>query len=180
MTPALIALGSNLGDRRSQMIAGLKQLSTLIRTRVVDVSPLYETAPVGGPDNQGAYLNAAALVETHLDPKSLLEELQKIEKAQRRERIVRWGPRTLDLDILVYGDLVTDDEDLTLPHPRMHDRRFVMVPAADIAADYIHPGLNQTMGALLAALPVEPGDLTAVEADWGCSFIHPTTTEKAT
>lgn len=174
MTAALIALGSNLGDRLAHVAHGLRRLAEVPGTRVVAVSTLYETAPVGGPENQGPYLNAAALVETDLEPRALLDALHGIEAERERERLVRWGARTLDLDLLTHGDRVSDDPDLTLPHPRMHERRFVMVPVCDVAAGAVHPAFGRTMADLLAALPAEPGDLTAVDETWGARALHPT------
>jgi 2-amino-4-hydroxy-6-hydroxymethyldihydropteridine diphosphokinase len=132
----------------------------------VAVSPLYETAPVGGPDDQGPYLNAALAADTTLGAAELLALLHRIEAGRERQRLVHWGPRTLDLDLLVHGELVTGttvgtgDRTLEVPHPRMHERRFVMVPVCDIAPELMHPRLGRTMRDLLADLPVEPGDLT--------------------
>lgn len=166
MAVALIALGSNLGDRLAHLNAAVAGMLGLPGTRLVALSPLYETAPVGGPDRQGAYLNAAAHLETALSAPELLAALQRIEWGQNRERNVRWGPRTLDLDILVYEAEIRDGPKLVLPHPRMHERRFVMVPVCDIAAGMVHPGLNDTMLTLLNRLPAEPGDLTLFDGKW--------------
>lgn len=165
-TPALIALGSNLGDRHDNIRAGLSALVDHDDVEVRAVSKLYETAPVGGPDDQGAYLNAALLCETTLDAAGLLALLHRIEASRERERVVRWGPRTLDLDLLVYGELVSDDPALQVPHPRQHERRFVLVPVCDVAPELVHPSLNRTMADLLADLPAEPGDLTAIAGEW--------------
>jgi 2-amino-4-hydroxy-6-hydroxymethyldihydropteridine diphosphokinase len=156
----LIALGSNLGDRLENLRAGISGLSDAASIDVVALSPLYETAPVGGPENQGPYLNAALAAETTLDAAEVLALLHRIEASRERRRVEHWGPRTLDLDLLVYGDLVTDAAGLHVPHPRMHERRFVMVPVCDVAPDLVHPRLGRTMRDLLADLPVEPGDLT--------------------
>lgn len=130
MTRAVIALGSNLGDRLGLLrlaVAGLEELGT-----VISVSSLYETEPVGGPD-QGRYLNAAVVLDTDLEPRPLLEALLAIEKSADRIRHVRWGPRTLDLDIVAYGAVTVDEPDLTIPHPRARDRRFVLDPVCEIA-----------------------------------------------
>lgn len=165
-TPCLIALGSNLGDRLENLRVGLSQLAATDGVVVEAVSKLYETAPVGGPDEQGPYLNAALLATTTLDAEELLANLHRIEALRERERTIHWGPRTLDLDLLVHGDLVSDTPSLQVPHPRQHERRFVLVPVCDVAADFVHPALQRTMSELLADLPVEPGDLTAIDDDW--------------
>ncbi len=162
----LIALGSNLGDRLANLRAGVAGLEQADGVAVVAVSRLYETAPVGGPDDQGAYYNAVLLAETTLGASELLALLHRIEADRERERTIRWGPRTLDLDLLVHGELVSDDPALEVPHPRQHLRRFVMVPACDVAPDAVHPRLGRPMHELLADLPIEPGDLTVVADEW--------------
>lgn len=162
MTLALIAVGSNLGDRLANVRSGVGGVASLDGVDLLDVSTLYETAPVGGPDDQGAYYNAAMVVRTTLDAADLLRALHDIEASCERERTIRWGPRTLDLDLLVHGDLVSVDRALEVPHPRLHERRFVLVPVCDVAPDLVHPLLGRSMRDLLADLPVEPGDLTAV------------------
>jgi 2-amino-4-hydroxy-6-hydroxymethyldihydropteridine diphosphokinase len=129
---AAIALGSNLGDRLRQLRAGLDGLQRL--GTVVAVSSLYETEPVGGPV-QGRYLNAAVLLETRLEPDDLLAGLQKIEGERDRTREVRWGPRTLDLDLITYDDRQIVRPELEVPHPRAHERRFVLAPLLDVAPD---------------------------------------------
>ena len=129
---ATVALGSNLGDRLQQLrtaVAGLRRLGD-----VVDISSLYETDPVGGPE-QGRYLNAVVLLETALEPEALLEELHRLEDASDRTRDVRWGPRTLDLDLITYGDRHISQPLLAVPHPRAHERRFVLAPLLDVAPD---------------------------------------------
>ena len=161
----LIALGSNLGDRLDNVRAGVVGIEAA-GIDVVAVSPLYETAPVGGPENQGPYLNAALLADTRLAAADVLALLHRLEASRERQRVVHWGPRTLDLDLLVYGELVSEAAALEVPHPRMHERRFVMVPVCDIAPDLVHPRLGRTMRDLLADLPVEPGDLTRLATAW--------------
>lgn len=162
----LVALGSNLGDRLENLRAGVDGLAAIDGVEIVAVSKLYETAPVGGPDDQGAYYNAALQARTTLGAADLLAELHRIEALRERERIVHWGPRTLDLDLLVHADLVSRDPALQVPHPRLHERRFVLVPVCDVAPDLLHPRLDRTMAELLAAVPVEPGDLWAIDDAW--------------
>lgn len=162
----LIALGSNLGDRLEHLRAGIAAIDAIDGLEIEAVSTLYETAPVGGPDQQGPYLNAALRATTSIDAASLLVRLHGIEAERNRVRRIRWGPRTLDLDLLTYGGLVSDDPNLLVPHPRQHERRFVLVPVHDVGADIIHPVLNQSMSALLAELPAEPGDLIPVATHW--------------
>lgn len=133
-TTAYVALGSNLGDRREHLRLAVRSLPD-----VRAVSGVYETDPVGGPDDQGPYLNMVVELETRLDPFRLLETCRRIEAVARRERIVRWGPRTLDLDVLLYGDVRIESEELTVPHPRMWQRRFVLAPLAEIAPEAVPP-----------------------------------------
>jgi 2-amino-4-hydroxy-6-hydroxymethyldihydropteridine diphosphokinase len=119
--------------------------------KVCRLSPLLETDPVGGPQ-QGRYLNAAAELKTNLSPQDLLEALLAIERRSGRDRTVRWGPRTLDLDLLLYDDLVCDEPGLTVPHPRMHERLFVLDPLCEIAPNLTHPVLGRTVRELRAGL----------------------------
>ena len=128
---AIIALGSNLGDRVAYLRFGLDSLSNVIAQ-----SQVFETDPVGGPDNQGAYLNMVAIVDTDLDPFALLRRLLQIEADANRVRVERWGPRTLDLDILFYDDYTITSEELTVPHPRFAERRFVLEPLAEVASEH--------------------------------------------
>lgn len=146
MALAYIGLGSNLSDKidgqiqdsRAQLNQALSALSKHPQVSVVKVSPFYQT-PAIGPGNQPDYANAAALLETELAPLALLDFLQSIENQQGRVRTIRWGARTLDLDILLFGQLIEQSERLTLPHPRMHERGFVLAPLADIAAHLCLP-----------------------------------------
>jgi len=166
MTAALVAIGTNLGDRYANVAWALRGLQAIARTSLTGRSALYETAPVGGPDNQGPFLNAVVSVETALSAAALLAALHGIEQGRGRERVVRWAARTLDLDLLTFGEAVSDDPALMLPHPRMHERRFVMVPVCDLVPGIRHPQLGLSMAELLVRLPVEPGDLTMVDAAW--------------
>ena len=137
---AYIGIGGNLDDPLLQMRRAFRALHALPASRCVACSPLYRSAPVGGPSGQPDYLNAAAALDTTLAPDELLTALQAIETAQGRTRTVRWGPRTLDLDLLLYDRLVLDEPRLTLPHPRLHERAFVLYPLYDIAPDLEIPG----------------------------------------
>jgi dihydroneopterin aldolase / 2-amino-4-hydroxy-6-hydroxymethyldihydropteridine diphosphokinase len=130
---AVIALGSNLGDRVAHLSFAISQMHLLGQLQAQ--SSVYETDPVGGPDNQGPYLNMAVVLITRLDPYALLRQLHAIESAAHRERIERWGPRTLDLDVIFYDDIAIVDQNLTIPHPRWSERRFVLAPLADVAPD---------------------------------------------
>jgi 2-amino-4-hydroxy-6-hydroxymethyldihydropteridine diphosphokinase len=125
---AYLGLGSNLGDRRAQLRAAVAALPD-----VVSVSPVYETDPVGGPPGQGPYLNLVVVLETDRSPRQLLDLAHSLEDAAGRVRKERDGPRTLDVDILLVGDLCIDEADLVVPHPRMWQRRFVLAPLADLA-----------------------------------------------
>ncbi len=125
---AYIGLGSNLGDRRGHLRAAVAGLPD-----VVAVSPVYETDPVGGPAGQSPYLNLVVALETDLSPRDLLEVAHRLEEAAGRVRTERHGPRTLDVDVLLVGDLSVHEDDLVVPHPRMWQRRFVLAPLADLA-----------------------------------------------
>jgi 2-amino-4-hydroxy-6-hydroxymethyldihydropteridine diphosphokinase len=153
LTCAAIGIGSNLGDRRTTIESALRALDDVAAIDVVAHSALIETAPVGGPE-QGLFLNGAATLRTSLSPHELLSELHCVERAHGRERpdAVRCGPRTLDLDLLLYGELVLAEADLELPHPRLHERTFVLEPLAEIAGEWVHPSLGISVVALLSAV----------------------------
>lgn len=138
MTRALLALGSNLGDRVRYLQDAVALLSDLVA-----VSPVYETDPVGGPDDQGPYLNMVARLATTLDARELLELCHRLEEKASRKRVVRWGPRTLDVDVLWVDGETVDEPDLTVPHPRMQDRPFVLAPLRDVAPDLVPDGWEQ-------------------------------------
>jgi len=129
---AFLGLGSNLGDRWQNLREAVAALPD-----VVAVSPVYETSPVGGPEGQGPYLNVVVELSTELTPRELLEVAQSLEAAAARERTQRWGPRTLDVDVLLVDDLAVDEPDLVVPHPRMWERRFVLAPLADLAPELL-------------------------------------------
>ena len=144
---AFLGLGSNLGDRRVNIEEAIRHLKERGSPRV-QASPVYQTEPVGGVA-QGWFLNLAIQVETRLTPVNLLGLCQEVETSLGRERTEHSGPRTIDLDILFYDDLVLSEPNLIIPHPRLHLRRFVLIPLSDIARDLVHPVLHQTIGALL-------------------------------
>ena len=137
MAEAYIALGSNLGDRRSHLDHALHGLTSF--GTVVSGSPIYETKPIGGPAEQDAYLNAVIRMSTDLAPRELLDRLLALERERGRERSERWGPRTLDCDLLWYDGVTIDEPGLTVPHPGIRNRPFVLAPLLDIA-----PGLAST------------------------------------
>ncbi|NLS96995.1 MAG: 2-amino-4-hydroxy-6-hydroxymethyldihydropteridine diphosphokinase [Planctomycetaceae bacterium] len=149
MPRCLIGLGSNLGDRKALLNAAIARLKELPQVRVVSESEFHETPPVGGPSGQNAFLNAAVLLETSVVPDRLLNEVGKIEADLGRRRTERWGPRPVDIDLLLYDDLVIVSKRLRIPHPRMAWRRFVLAPSAEIAPAMRHPEIGWTVRQLL-------------------------------
>jgi 2-amino-4-hydroxy-6-hydroxymethyldihydropteridine diphosphokinase len=150
MATVFIALGSNLGDRRGHLAEAIRRLGDL--GLVTRASPVYETEPWGIRE-QPRFLNQVVELQTDLPPHTLLRHLQTIETAMGRDRAgPRYGPRPIDLDILFYDDRVLTSYALTVPHPRLHERAFVLVPLADLAADLVHPRLGLTVGELLARM----------------------------
>ncbi len=142
-------MGSNLGHRRGHLRAGIWALEKLPGVDLQAVSSLYETEAWGGPENQNAFLNIALTIRsTALSPTQLLENISRIEAQEGRIRGVANGPRTLDIDILLYGDAVIQESNLDIPHIAMHQRSFVLLPAAEIAASMKHPVLQQSIGEL--------------------------------
>ncbi len=158
MTIALVAIGSNLGDRSWNIERSLSALDALPGVTILRASTVIETDPVG-PQDQGPYLNAAAVLETSIDPFELLECMLGVERWLGRDRFRerRWGPRAIDLDLLSHGDAVLTTPSLTLPHPRLHERDFVLRPLAEIAPGIVIPGLDETPARLLAALRAGAG-----------------------
>ena len=150
MNEAFLGLGGNLGDRAATLAAAIDDLRAAVGVRVTRISSLYETPP-WGPVPQGPYLNACVAIETTLSARALLDLCLAIEKRHGRERLVRWGPRTLDIDLLLYGTATIDEPGLIVPHPRMAERAFVLVPLAEIAPDLTIGGT--AIATLLDRLP---------------------------
>ncbi|MFB6891916.1 2-amino-4-hydroxy-6-hydroxymethyldihydropteridine diphosphokinase [Kitasatospora sp. NPDC056327] len=148
---AVVALGSNLGDRLDTLQGAVDALADTPGLRIKAVSPVYETDAVGGPGDQPAYFNAVVVLRTTLPPRDLLERGNAIEDAFGRVRTVHWGPRTLDVDLLAYEGVVSEDPQLVLPHPRSHERAFVLAPWLDAQPDAEVPG-HGPVAELLAAL----------------------------
>jgi dihydroneopterin aldolase/2-amino-4-hydroxy-6-hydroxymethyldihydropteridine diphosphokinase len=159
----VLALGSNLGDRLSTLQAGVDALAAEPGIEVVRASGVVETAPVGGPE-QDDYLNAVLLVRCSLSPRDLLAACHRAEAGQGRERLVRWGPRTLDVDVVTYDALVSADPTLTLPHPRAHERAFVLVPWSQCDPGAVLPGPGGGPVSRLAAA-ADDADGVRVRAD---------------
>ena len=149
---AYIALGSNLGDRRGMLAGAIAALASTSGVLVQKVSSFHETEPVGGPPGQGLFLNAAAVLETTLDPFALLHALQEIEEKFGRARTVHWGERTLDLDLLLFDDRIIRTPVLTVPHRHLPERRFVLAPLAEIAPEAVEPVTKRTIVELLVDL----------------------------
>jgi 2-amino-4-hydroxy-6-hydroxymethyldihydropteridine diphosphokinase len=147
---AFLGLGSNLGDRMANLEQAESSLSREGEVRVVRSSRVYETDPVGGPE-QPDYLNVVIEVETSLDPRELLSRCLSVERDMGRARVERWGPRVIDIDILTYDDLEVDEPGLTIPHPRMHERGFVLIPLLELVADPVLPGGRRVKDLRLSA-----------------------------
>ncbi|MCX5569182.1 2-amino-4-hydroxy-6-hydroxymethyldihydropteridine diphosphokinase [Kaistia nematophila] len=157
MTKVYLGLGSNLGDREAMLRAAISALAATPGVHVTAISSLYETPP-WGPVPQGPYLNACIELDTTLSARAVLDLSLRIERDHGRERAIRWGPRTLDIDVLLYGDAAIDEEGLIVPHPRMIERAFVLVPLAEIAPEATVAG--RTIHAILAE--VETDDIRKV------------------
>lgn len=145
---AYVGVGSNLDDPKGQLLQAFGHLDALPLTQRVATSPLYGSQPVG-PQDQPDFINACVHLRTALSPLALLDQLQSIEQRQRRVRIRHWGPRTLDLDLLLYDDIVMQHPRLKVPHNEMHQRGFVLIPLLDIAPTLTHPQMNLPLQALV-------------------------------
>jgi dihydroneopterin aldolase/2-amino-4-hydroxy-6-hydroxymethyldihydropteridine diphosphokinase len=148
---AYIGVGANLGDKEENIKEAIEKVNLSGLAQVIKVANMYETKPVGYLE-QDDFLNTVLEIKTLLDPRDLIKLLLKIEKDLKRERVIKWGPRTIDLDILLYDDLVTDFEEVIIPHPRMHERMFVLKPLSDIAPYLMHPVLNKRIYQLVEEL----------------------------
>ncbi|MFA5515816.1 MAG: 2-amino-4-hydroxy-6-hydroxymethyldihydropteridine diphosphokinase [Desulfuromonadales bacterium] len=157
MVRVFLGLGANLGDRLGNLRGARHQLQQAPGVNLSAASALYETHPVGGPPGQNDYLNAVLAVRTTLSPRELLHLCQTIEANFARQRRETWGPRTLDIDLLLYGNEILQEKDLIVPHPQLHRRAFVLQPLTDLAPDLPHPILEQTPRELLAELPAGGG-----------------------
>lgn len=148
---AYIGMGANMGDKRGNIKAALEAITASGHTKVTGISKFYETAPVGYVE-QDDFLNCVVALKTQLSPRELVLSLLQIEKDLKRERIIKWGPRTIDLDVLLYDDIITEEEECIIPHPRMHERMFVLKPLCDLAPYAVHPILRKRMKELLEQL----------------------------
>ena len=149
MPTAFVGIGSNLGNKIENCVDAIRKISDF--ATISAISSMYETEPVGN-EGQPSFINCAVKIETDLSPYDLVLSLQSIENILGRERVQKWGPRTIDLDILFYDDLVIESDELTIPHPRAHLRRFVLEPLSEIAPDLVHPTFNFSVSKLLEGL----------------------------
>ena len=162
MKTVYIGIGSNMGDPRGNCLDAIERIGRIENCRIISVSALYLTKPVGDR-GQEWYTNCVVSISTGLPAHDLLKRLLGIEAEMGRVRTVRWGPRIIDLDILLYGQDMINDEELKVPHPMMHLRRFVMAPMSDIGKDLIHPVLGKTMIELLRELPDNGQEIIRLE-----------------
>lgn len=154
---AFLALGSNLGDRIAHLRGARHALHSHAELCIIRASAIYETEPVGGPEEQPPYLNAVLEVQTSLKASQLLEFALTVEQQFGRCRKVRWDARSLDIDLLFYADRIFQKQELTIPHPRLHQRAFVLIPLMDVAPDFIHPLRQKTVREMLTQLPSTSG-----------------------
>lgn len=162
MTTVYIGIGSNLGDRQKNCLQAVERMDRMSGCRMMGCSDWFLTKPVGVKDQEW-YVNGVASLTTDISPQDLLKRLLKIEADMGRIRKERWGPRNIDLDILLYGQEIIHESDVNIPHPRMYLRRFVLEPMNQLAPDLIHPELRLTMKALLEKLPDDDQVVTRVK-----------------
>lgn len=148
---ALIAIGSNLGDRTGNVREAVRLVADGVKATLISMSSLYETEPWGVKE-QGPFVNAAMVVDTDLAPLELLAHLKSVEASMGRTRTVHWGPRVIDLDIIFLDDMVIEEKGLKVPHPGADERAFVMVPLAEIAPDFVHPATGATLAGMAGSL----------------------------
>ena len=165
MCRAFLGFGGNLDEPLNSFRQARQQLAEQPEIEVISTSPLYRTPPVGGPEGQPDYLNGVIEILTGLSPLDLLQLCQRIEAGAGRTRDIHWGPRTLDIDLLLVDQLITDDPLLTLPHPWFHQRHFVLLPLNDLAPEELHPIFKTTINQLLKALPTVVG-ITRLNETW--------------
>ncbi len=159
---AFIGVGSNIGEKIENCMKAISLLDSIEGCSVIKRSSFYKTEPVGYKD-QDWFINCVVMIETELSPYELLEKLKEIELSMGREKGVRWGPRIIDLDILLYEDTVIDSDELTIPHLLMHKRRFVIVPLNEIAPDFIHPVLKKSIKELLKRIPEDGQEVALIK-----------------
>ncbi len=167
MTEVLIGLGSNLGEREQNLRSAVAALGRI--GRVLAVSPVFETEPMYH-EGQDLFLNCVVSLETTLEPRALLEKLQSIEASLGRERRVRYGPRTVDLDILFYDALVISEPGLEIPHPRIAERLFVLAPLNEVRPEFVHPVLGVSVSKMLSALRTDKGVVRRPDLSGGLSL----------
>ena len=155
-----LGLGSNIGDKLNFLKKAVEQINQLENTTVTEISSIYKTPPFGY-ENQDYFLNCAIKIETDLNHKNLLHLLQNIEIKLGRKRLIKWGPRTIDIDILFFNDEIINEPNLKIPHPYIQERAFVLIPLNDIANDFIHPVLQQDINSLLKNLSIK--DIEGIE-----------------
>ena len=155
MTKSYVGIGSNLGEREFLIRKAVEALRELPRTSVIQVSSLYDTDPVGDIE-QPPFLNAVARIETELEARELLWHLLLIERRMGRVRTQRWGPRSIDLDLLFHGDEVIEEPDLRVPHPEAHRRAFVLLPLQELEPDFTHPETGETIRKMIRKLDPTP------------------------
>ena len=165
MNTAYLGLGSNLGNRMAFLRGGRDTLTSKPGIEIIKASGVYETEAVGGPADNPSFLNTVLQIATDLSPEELLKACLSVEDDFGRSRPVRWAPRTLDIDILFYDDLVMCEEELTIPHPRLHERTFVLAPLLEIAPDLRHPLLGQSVSEI-ASGSLGVAALTPIRESW--------------